>query len=228
VGDVLLVQGGRSGADLLAASHDVIVLEDVSHHRGRPGRAGLALLIFVGFVVGATGEFAVCALAAAALMVVSACITAEEAYGFADWRLLVLIGGMLSVAAAMHGTGAAHWLGHQVVEAVGHLGPRFLLGTFFVATVLLTQAMSNQAAALVVLEVALKAAEEAGIAARPMAMTITVAASCAFLTPLEPANVLVYGPGRYRFRDFTVVGLPLTLLVLAITVALVPRIWPLG
>ena len=109
---------------------------------------------------------------------------------------------------------------------MGHFGPRFLLGTFFVTTVLLNQAMSNQAAALVVLEVALRAAGEAHIAALPMAMTITVAASCAFLTPLEPANVLVYGPGRYRFRDFSMVGLPLTLLVLATTVLLVPLIWP--
>ncbi len=227
VGDVLLVQGSRGATDSLIESPDLIQLDDVSHHRGRSGRSWLALLIFFGFVVGgiSTGEFAVCALAAAAFMVVSACITAEEAYGFIDWRLLVLIGGMLSVAAAMHQTGAADWLGHQVVGAVGHLGPRFLLGTFFVSTVLLTQAMSNQAAALVVLEVALRAAGEAGIAPLPMAMTITVAASCAFLTPLEPANVLVYGPGRYRFRDFTAVGLPLTLLVLVTTVALVPLIW---
>ena len=80
-----------------------VQLEDVSHQRGRTGRSWLALLLFLGFVVGGivTGEFAFCALAAAALMVVTACITAEEAYGFADWRLLVLIGGMLSVAAAL-------------------------------------------------------------------------------------------------------------------------------
>ena len=228
VGDVLLVQGSRGATEALAESTDLIQLEDVSRHRGRTGHAWLALLLFLGFVVGGitTGEFAFCALAAAALMVVTACITAEEAYEFADWRLLVLIGGMLSVAAAMHETGAAQWLGHHVVAAIGDFGPRVLLGTFFLATVLLTQAMSNQAAALVVLEVALKAAEEAGIAAMPMAITITVAASCAFLTPLEPANVLVYGPGRYRFRDFTIVGLPLTLLVLGITVALVPLMWP--
>jgi di/tricarboxylate transporter len=229
VGDVLLVQGSRGATEALTTSPDIIQLEDVSHHRGRSGRAWLALSIFLAFVVGGitTGEFAVCALGGAALMVVTACLTAEEAYDFADWRLLVLIGGMLSVAVAMHDTGAADWLGHEVVAAVGHLGPRFLLATFFVSTVVLTQAMSNQAAALVVLEVALRAAGEAGIAALPMAMTITVAASCAFLTPLEPANVLVYGPGRYRFRDFTRVGLPLTLLVLGITVALVPLIWSL-
>ena len=98
---------------------------------------------------------------------------------------------------------------------------------FYLLTVALTQPMSNEAAALVVLPLAVLAARELDLNPRAFAAAVTLAASCSFITPLEPASLLVYGPGRYRFRDYFVFGLPLTLLVFAINLFMVPRIWPL-
>jgi len=102
-----------------------------------------------------------------------------------------------------------------------------LLGSFFILTVLLTQPMSNVAAALLILPIAIHSAQKLGVNPRTFAMTITIAASCSFITPLEPASVLVYGPGRYRFVDFIRVGLPLTIVVFIISILLIPVFWPL-
>lgn len=228
VGDILLIQGTPNTLDTLSTSHDLLVLEKVAHPRARRRDRLVALSIFAAFlVVGTlTGSFAVAALGGAALMVATGCITAEEAYEFTAWRVLVVVGGMIAMATAMRETDAAALLAHQVVVLVGGGGGRLLLAAFFVLTVALTQAMSNQAAALVVLPVAVAAAAEAGVGARGLAVTVTVAASCAFMTPLEPASILVHGPGRYRFRDFLIVGTPLTLIVLALTIIIVPVVWP--
>jgi di/tricarboxylate transporter len=102
-----------------------------------------------------------------------------------------------------------------------------LLAGFFLLTVFLIQSMSNQAAAIVVLPVAIQTAYQLELSPRTFAMMIAVAASCSYLTPLEPACLMVYGPGRYRFRDFAIVGAPLTLAIFVIAILLVPRLWPL-
>ncbi|MCI0366347.1 MAG: anion permease, partial [Phycisphaerales bacterium] len=103
----------------------------------------------------------------------------------------------------------------------------WLLTGFFALTVLLTQPMSNQAAAVVVLPVAIQTALQLGLNPRTFAMMIAVAASCSYLTPLEPSCLMVYGPGRYKFTDFLKVGSILTLIVYIIAISIVPRIWPL-
>jgi di/tricarboxylate transporter len=106
------------------------------------------------------------------------------------------------------------------------VGPLGLVALVFLITVALSQPMSNQAAAALILPVAVAAAVQLGYDARPFAMTVAIAASCSFLTPLEPSCLMVYGPGAYRFRDFLLVGAPLSLIILVITLVLVPRIWP--
>jgi di/tricarboxylate transporter len=103
----------------------------------------------------------------------------------------------------------------------------WLLGAFFLLTLVLTQPMSNQAAAAVILPIAIQTANDLGLNPRTFVMGIAVAASCSYLTPLEPACLLVYGPGRYRFADFVRVGAPLTLVIFAIALWLVPKVWPL-
>jgi len=102
-----------------------------------------------------------------------------------------------------------------------------ILGTFFILTVILTQPMSNVAAALLVLPIAIHTALQLGVNPRTFAMTVAIAASCSFITPLEPACVLVYGPGRYRFLDFIRVGLPLTMVAFIISMIFIPMLWPL-
>ena len=106
------------------------------------------------------------------------------------------------------------------------MGTPWLLSGFFALTVLLTQPMSNQAAAVVVLPVAVQTASQLGLNPRCFAMMIAVAASCSYLTPLEPSCLMVYGPGRYRFLDFLKIGSVLTVLIYIIAIVLVPKVWP--
>ena len=167
-------------------------------------------------------------LLAALAVIGTRLITMEEAYGLIDWRLLILIAGMTSFGVAMRKTGAAEYLANMIVGWTGDLPVSVLLFAFGVLTILLTQPMSNAAAALVVLPVAMNTASKLGHDPRSFAVMVTLSASLSFITPFEPSCLIVYGPGRYRFRDFLVCGLPLTALVVVVLMILVPWIWPLG
>ena len=114
-----------------------------------------------------------------------------------------------------------------MIDLVGEGNPYLLLASFFVLTVGLTQPMSNQAAALVILPIAIRTGLELGANPRTFAMIVAVAASCSYLTPLEPSCLMVYGPGKYRFSDFLRVGSPLTIIIFIIAMLIVPRVWPL-
>jgi len=133
---------------------------------------------------------------------------------------------MLALGAAMESTGAAKFLAAQFVNLAGRTEPAWLLTAFFILTVLLTQPMSNQAAAVVVVPIAIQTALQLDLNPRTFAMMIALAASCSYLTPLEPSCLMVYGPGRYRFRDFLKVGSLLTVLIYVIAIVLVPLVWP--
>jgi len=166
-------------------------------------------------------------LLGALLVFVTRCISPEDAYREVEWKVLILIGCMLALGTAMQTTGAAVYLANLVTRLTGGLDPRWLLAGFFALTVMLTQPMSNQAAAAVVIPVALQTAVLLGLNPRTFAIIIAVAASTSYLTPLEPACLMVYGPGRYRFLDFVKVGGLLTLVVFGIAMLLIPLIWPL-
>ncbi|MBI1878314.1 MAG: anion permease, partial [Chloroflexi bacterium] len=154
------------------------------------------------------------------------CITPEEAYREVEWKALILIGSMLAVGSAMEATGTAEFLAAQIVALTGQTSPLWLLTGFFALTVLLTQPMSNQAAAVVVVPVAIQTALRLDLNPRTFAMMVAVAASCSYLTPLEPSCLMVYGPGRYRFIDFVKVGSLLTILIYIVAIILVPSVWP--
>ncbi|MFN0244046.1 MAG: SLC13 family permease [Planctomycetota bacterium] len=228
-GDALLVQGAPD--DLArAGTEGLVILEDVSAHHSRSPRATWAIVIFLTTVVlASTGWMAlsVAFLLGVLAMIGARCLTADEAYGSVDWRLLVLIASMMAFGVALQKTGASSWLASIAVEHVRPLGPVAVMGVFFLLTLLLSQPMSNQAAALVLLPIAVQSAREMNMEPRALAITVTVAASCSFLTPLEPACVLVYGPGRYRFIDFLRVGALLSVLIFVICMIMIPRIWPL-
>jgi di/tricarboxylate transporter len=134
---------------------------------------------------------------------------------------------MLGLGAAMQSTGTADYLALQVVRLLDAGDPIALLTLFFFFTMLLTQPMSNQAAAVLVLPIAVRTAMQLGLNPRTFAIMIAVSASCSFITPLEPACLIVYGPGHYKFTDFTKVGLLLTLILYLISIVLVPYFWPL-
>ncbi len=166
-------------------------------------------------------------LIGAVLVIVFGCLNAEEARACIEWRMLILVGGMTAFGLAMDRTGAAALVAQWVVAALSPFGVLAVLGGFFLLTVALTQPMSNAAAALVVVPVAIKAAHEMGANERSFAIAVMLAASISFIAPLEPACALVYGPGKYRFRDFIRVGGLLTLLLALIVLTLLPVFWKL-
>src|SRR5262249_37308698 len=146
-------------------------------------------------------------------MFLTGCLTPEEAYRGVNWEMMVLIACMIAFGDAMEKTSTAKYLADIVYAYVSPYGLYAVMSAFFVLTVILTQPMSNQAAALVVLPIAGGRATSMGINPRTLVMVVTFAASCSFLTPLEPACIMAYGPGRYRFRDFVIAGSGLTLIV---------------
>lgn len=230
VGDVLLLQGRAHDIGRLVDDGAVSVLNSVDERRIDRSRAWRAAAIFVAALGLATADLLplpVAVLLGAFATFVTRCIPTSDAYRQIEWRAVVLIACMLALGEAMMRTGTAAFLAEHMVAWSSELSPEWLLGGFFVLTVALTQPMSNQAAAAVILPIAVQTASQAGLNPRTFAIMIAVAASCSFLTPLEPACLMVYGPGRYRLVDFLRVGGPLTLLIFAMALFLVPRIWPL-
>ncbi len=235
-GDVLLVQGRREKIEPLVTETNMLLLEDVSQRRGRAHKRKWAIIGFMVFVFGALSPLLpfnvkiplpVAVLLGVLVLLASRTVRSDELYNAIEWRLLVLIAGMISFGVAMERTGADQYLADTIVRAVGDYGGTAVLAGFFVLTVALTQPMSNQAAALVVLPIAIKTALALGLNPRTFAVAVTYAASCSFLTPLEPACVLIYTPGEYRFMDFVKIGSILTLIVFAIVIWLVPMLFPL-
>jgi di/tricarboxylate transporter len=230
MGDVLLVQGPLAKIEEAADDPTFRLLGELSTARPKTRRAPIAIGIFVSVLALATFEvltLPVAMMLGALLVFATRCITPQEAYCDVEWKAIILIGSMLALGVAMESTGAAAYLSGIIVNAVGS-NPILLLSGFFFLTVFLTQPMSNQAAAIVVLPIALQTAYHLGLNPRAFGMTIAFAASCSFITPLEPSCIMVYGAGRYRFADFLKVGTLLTLIIYLIVILLVPLVWPLN
>jgi di/tricarboxylate transporter len=232
-GDVLLVQGEKSCVERLTSDGHVLMLEgETGGKRERADKriwAALAFAVFLSFSVMHLPQvpLAVAVLFGVLILLASRAVILQEVYELIDWRLIVLIAGMISFGTAMEKTHADQYLADIIVNNFSSYGGLAVLAGFFAMTVALTQPMSNQAAALVVLPIAVKTGLALGLNPRTFAVAVTYAASCSFLTPLEPACVLIYTPGRYRFLDFFKVGSILTIAVFAIVMLLVPYFWPL-
>jgi di/tricarboxylate transporter len=230
MGDVLLLQGSPDDVKALERGNLFNIFGGVEEARLNRSRAPLAAAIFTIAIAAATFKLAalpVAVLGGAFLMLLTRCLSPEEAYRQVEWKALILIGALLSLGAAMEASGAGKYLAQQLIGVFGTESRYALLTAFFVLTVALTQPMSNQAAALVVLPIAMQAGIQLQADPRAFGMMVAVAASCSYLTPLEPSCLLVYGPGKYRFFDFFKVGAPLTLLIYVIAILLVPRVWPI-
>jgi di/tricarboxylate transporter len=229
-GDALLLAGPRERLHALVDEPTLLLMPDLGFlPLPRRSRALLAGLIFVAaLVAGSSGavSLAFAGVAGVLLMVLTGCLDAKLVFRI-DWRVVLLIGSMMALGLAMEKSGAGQLLGGFAAGLAEVGGPRLVLLCLMVLTVILSIPMSNQAAALVMLPVGLSAAAGLGVEPRGFAMGIALAASCSFLTPLEPSCMLVYGPGRYRFSDFLRLGGPLTALMLAALVLLIPWVWPL-
>ncbi|NNB89241.1 SLC13 family permease [Corallococcus exiguus] len=228
VGDVLLLRGPRQKVAELAPAHTLMVLEGHEYEPPRYAKALLAVVIFLGsLAAGSLGQvpLSLAGLTGMLLMIATGCVDARTAFRV-DWRVVLLIGAMMALGLAMEVSGAGKFVGDHVARLGAYGGPRAVLALLMLLTIVLSAPMSNQAAALVVLPVALNAATQLGVDVRPFAMGVTLAASCSFITPLEPSCVLVYGPGHYRFTDFFRLGTPLTAVLVVFLVLAVPVVWP--
>jgi di/tricarboxylate transporter len=230
-GDALLLQGPRERLPTLHLSSDLIILsaeEDANKKVSK--KAPLALGIFALTVAVASSRlFSVgeVMLAGALLIVILNVMTMEQAYRVIDWRIIFLVAGMLPLGMAMTKTGATALFAEALTGIVGPFGPQALLLGLLALTVLLSQAMKGAAVSAVIAPIAIQAAVQIGVDPRAMAMGVALATSMAFVTPLgHPVNILMMGPGGYRFKDFFKVGLPLTVLLFIIVLVILPIFWP--
>lgn len=231
-GDALLLYGSRSRLNLLADDPDFIVLAEELQEALRLDKAPLAAVIMAAIVLAVMLNWlpiSIAAVIGATLMVITGCLTMEEAYRHIQWNAVFLIAGMLPLGIAMAQSGAAQFLAEGVVDAVGGLGALGLLAGIFILTSLASQVMPNAVVTVLMAPIAITTARDLGLSPFAFMMAVAIAASASFLSPVgHPANVLIMGPGGYRFGDYIRVGLPLTLLVLVITLLVLPVFWPLG
>jgi di/tricarboxylate transporter len=167
-------------------------------------------------------------LLAALAMVFARCVSMKNAYASINWESLVLIAGMLPMATALEKTGGIQLIVNGLVGSLGELGPIMLMAGLFLLTSIFSQFISNTATTVLVAPIAMIAATNMEISPYPLLMTVAIAASTAFSTPVaSPVNTLVLGPGGYKFIDFAKLGVPLQLLVMVLTLLVVPMLFPL-
>jgi di/tricarboxylate transporter len=231
-GDALLLIGPHSKLRLLGGEPDFIVLTETAQEPQRKEKMKFSILILAGVLAPVFLGWVpiyIAAVVGAALMVLSGCLTMEEAYRQIEWKAVFLIAGMLPLGTALDQTGAAKLIAEGVVILVGPFGPNAvmlgLVGLTFVATCFVPTA------ALVVLmaPIVLNTTANMGLSPQGLMMAIAMAASASFTTPIaHPANLLVMGPGGYRFLDYIKVGGLLTLVTLAVIMVVMPVFWPLA
>ena len=229
-GDTLLVQGHKDELSRLLNSPDAIVTNELNELSFRRDKALLSLFIMVAMI--ALVVLNVLPLLAAAIigavaMIVGRCLTIEEAYEAIDWKVIFLLGGIIPLGLALEQNGVALWLTNLAVEPLLSFGPLIMLAAFYLITAVMTEALSNNATAVILAPIAISMAASMGVDARPFLIAVTFAASTSFATPVGyQTNTMVYSPGGYRFSDFIRVGGPLNLVFLGLAVLLIPLIWP--
>ncbi len=230
-GDALLVYGRREKVNLLGRSRDFMVLSQENQEPPLYRKAALAGWIMVGVLLAAlTGwlPISVAAVLGATLMLLSGCLTMNEAYGFIEWRAIFLIAGMLPMGIAMEKSGLALYITRGVVEFAGAYGVTAILAGFFLITSLAVQVMPAAAVVVLIAPLAVNTAQHFGFSPYPFVMIVTVAASTNFLLPVShAATLLVMGPGGYRTSDYFKSGLPLVLAVMVTALLVVPAVFPL-
>jgi di/tricarboxylate transporter len=252
VGDTLLVITARNNLDNLEATRDFVMtdtpeepsLEERRHHR--PLHVGLAWGALVGVVLTATVTDLLhrsipavpaipihyAAMVGALLLLWLRVMKPREAYAAIDWQVLLMLYGLLGLGMAMQKTGTAVWLARGLVDGASHLVspdnlPLAMLWLTFLLTLCLTEVLSNNATAVMMIPIVVTLAGELGVNSRPFVMAVTVAASCAFALPMGyQTHMMVYGPGGYRFSDFLRVGIPLNLICWILACLMIPLIWP--
>ena len=228
--DTVLVQGHEGDIAYVANSPNAIVTSELTELRLRKSRATFAVAALLAVVVLSALSvipIMLAALLGAVAMVFTRCLDIEEAYKSVDWKIIFLLAGVLPLGLAVEEHGVAQWLADNILGPMSGLGTTVLLAAIYGITAILTEAMSNKAAAAIIAPIAFTTALSLDIDPRPLLVAITFAASTSFATPIGyVTNTMVYSPGGYRFTDFTRIGVPLNLIFWVIATFLIPLIWP--
>jgi di/tricarboxylate transporter len=231
LGDALLLYGPRQKLRVLGSDPDFLVLTESAQEAPRLKKAPLALLIMAAVLVPVILgwlNIAIAAIAGVVLMVLTGCISMDEAYRSIQLNAIFLIAGMLPLGIALENTGAARLIAESMVNGVGQFGSLAVMAGLFLLTALASQVMPNPAVAVLIAPIALNTAANMNISPQALMMAVAISASAAFLSPIgHPANLLVMGPGGYKLSDYIKVGLPLTFVVLVIVLLVLPIFWPL-
>ncbi|MCA9973364.1 MAG: SLC13 family permease, partial [Anaerolineales bacterium] len=232
-GDTLLVQGPwRNIAALRKQRRDFVVIGQPESMMAAPNRqkAAVALVILLGMVVVLVADLlptATAGMLAGLLMVLTGCLTMDEAYQAIDWKSIVLVAGMLPMSTALERVGLVDLAAQGFVDTLGSISPLAVLAGLFLLTSLFTQVLSNTATTVIIAPIGLVAAQNLGVTPYAFLMAVAIAASMAFATPVaSPVNTLVMGAGDYRFGDYIKVGVPLILVTLVAVVLLLPLLFP--
>jgi di/tricarboxylate transporter len=230
-GDALLLEGPQDELEKLFEHEGILSLSQVKRRAFDKRKAPLTLAVLFGVVaLSALGLMPIAglALAGAVLVIITGCVTPEKAYAAVQWRILLLIFGMLGISAAMDSSGSARLIVETLAGWVEHLGPLAVLAMVYLITSLLTEIMSNNAVAVLLTPIVIGLAQSLGVDPRPFIVAVMFGASASFATPVGyQTNTFVYTAGNYRFRDFLKIGVPMNLLMLVVTVLVIPLFWKL-
>lgn len=229
-GDLLLVQGPKESFKGLQTSRELLVMEPKDIESLRPEKAWIAIAIVLGIVLVAAFNglpILVSALVGVALMVMTGCLKPGEIYGAVRWDIIFLLAGLLPLGTAMDESGTTKWLTTQVLGVGTYLSGFWVLTFFYIATTVLTEILSNNAAVILMIPIAAEVAKTLSLNPLAFIYAVTFAASNSYLTPIGyQTNTMVYGPGGYKFLDFTRVGAPLNLILTILTPLLI--VWIYG
>jgi di/tricarboxylate transporter len=229
-GDTLLLMGEEDAIRRLDEDEDFLILTQVAAHKPRRSKRWIALALVasvVGLATAGVLPIAALALMGALLCVVTRCLDGQEAHQAVDWRIVLMIYGMLSIGLAMEKTGGAALAAQGLLAVFKGAGPWVILSVLLLLTSFLTEFLSNNAVAVLMTPIAVSLSESLGIDARPLLIAVVVGASASFATPIGyQTNTLVYGAGGYKFSDFLRIGLPLNLMAWLIGTLAIPFLWP--
>jgi di/tricarboxylate transporter len=231
IGDALLLLGPRDRLQLLSSDSDFLILTPLGQEPPDTRRAPLAAAIMLAVVLAVMAGYAPISIAAViggTIMVLTGCLNMEQAYRAIDWRAIFLIAGMLPLGTAMQETGAAEYLANQVMDLLGDAGPWPVIMGLYILTAMATMIIPTAALVVLMSPIVLSAMGDLNVAPETAMMAVAMAASASFTSPIShPANILVMGPGGYRFVDYLKVGVPLTIVVFITVMVLLPILWPL-
>jgi len=230
IGDIILVRCPRNKLSNIRKSTDFIIIEDIHHAMIDKEKARLAVGIFTGVVLGATfgvADIMVCSLTGVFLMTLTHCVSLKDSYRSLQSEVLLLIVGTIALGVAMQKTGATQLYADFFLGFFDDMSPKYVLAGIIILSSICTHILSNNATAVLLLPIAISTAVSLGVNPKPFIIGICFGASACFATPIGyQTNLLVYGPGGYRFSDYLKLGMPLNIIVIFCSAVLIPMVWP--